>query len=937
MDFSKTLNLPKTDFPMKADLPTREPQFQQFWDEHNIYRKSVERESEKGLFLLHDGPPYSNGNIHLGHALNKILKDLVTRHRTMQGYRAPYVPGWDNHGLPIEVQVMKEFREKKEAWTPETLRKRCRSFAAEWVEVQKKQFQRLGVRGDWDNPYLTMDSAFEAKIVEVFAELAKRGYVYRGLKPVLWDPANETALANTEAEYKDHVSPSIYVKFPLVEDKNGVFDGLDKSKVSAVIWTTTPWTIPANLALAFHPDYDYVVAETESGDLLVVVGELLNSVAAACHLGPVKTVRTFKGAEVEFARFRHPLPEFERDSLATLATYVTTDTGTGVVHTAPGHGADDYFTGVKYSLPILSPVDSRGRYTEEAGPFAGLTTEEANVRVPERLRETGALLSLSEYAHSYPHSPRAPYKPLLFRATVQWFVSVDHDRLKQRALAEIEKIEWFPQTAENRIRAAVGNRPDWTVSRQRYWGVGIPVFYANGDPVMTEESLDAVVRLVRERGTDAWYEVAPEDILPEGFTFNGVPAKDFVKETDVLDVWFDSGATSMAVLESGKWEHHRYPADVYLEGSDQHRGWFNSSLMLGTAVKGAAPYRQVVTNGFTVDELGYKMSKSKGNAVDPLGVIDRYGADVLRLWVASTEYTEDTRLGDNILKQRADDYRQFRNTFRFLLGNLYDFDPAKDTVPLSEMDALDRWALSRLQEVIQACGEAFERYEFLKATQALLLFCSQDLSSFYLDVLKDRLYTVLPEDPLRRSSQTAIYYLASALARLLAPVLVHTAEEVWQHLPGADRAESVHLAAFPTVDETLRNRELEAQFATVLKIREEFDQKMQPLRDAKTLTKSSAAKATVRAGAALYQRLTAMGDTLRESLMVSQVELVNAAEMGAEAFAVAVEPALGTLCERSRFVRADVGQDPEFPTLSVKQAEIVRELQRRETTADAAA
>ena len=971
MDYSKTLNLPKTDFPMKADLPAREPGFQAFWRERDIYRKSVEKPAPKGTFILHDGPPYSNGNIHLGHSLNKILKDLVTRYRTMQGYHSPYVPGWDNHGLPIEVQVMKEFREKKEKWTPETLRKRCRTFAQEWVTVQKEQFMRLGIRGDWDNAYLTMSPTFEAKIVETFAELAKRGYVYRGLKPVLWDSANETALANTEAEYKDHVSPSIYVKFSLVDDKNGTFDGLDKSKVAAVIWTTTPWTIPANLALAFHPEYEYVVAQTESGDLLVVLGDLLESVVNANSLGAVTVVRTFKGAEVEGSHFRHPLPEMDRDSLAALATYVTTDTGTGVVHTAPGHGADDYYTGMKYGLPILSPVDSRGRYTHEAGPFEGLTTDEANVRIPERLKEVGALLSLANFPHSYPHSPRAPYKPLLFRATVQWFVSVEHEGLKQRALAEVEKVEWFPPQARNRISASVANRPDWTVSRQRYWGVGIPVFYAAGEPVMTDESLDAVVRLVREQGTDAWYEVAPEDILPAGFSYKGVPAKDFVKETDVLDVWFDSGTTSMAVLDSGVWPDLRYPADVYLEGSDQHRGWFNSSLMLGTAIRGKAPFRQVVTNGFTVDELGYKMSKSKGNTVDPLGVVERYGADVLRLWVASCEYTEDTRLGDGILKQRAEDYRQFRNTFRFLLGNLSDFNPQTDAVPADEMDALDRWAVSRLQAVVQASGDAFDRYDFLKATQAVLLFCANDLSAFYLDVIKDRLYTLLPEDPKRRSSQTALYEIASALCRLLAPVLVHTAEEVWQvlgnpspqppppegegepegkkrqdaRLPGPSLSgspspsggggwgegfpESVHLAEWPTPEVGRIHTALEAQFATVLKIREAFDGEMQPLRDAKTLTKSAAAWATVRAGATLYPVLESLRETLRESLIVPKLNLVRDDTLAPDAFAVSVQPAPGQKCERSWFVREDVGADPDYPTLSAPQVAIVRELVRR--------
>lgn len=949
MDFSKTLNLPQTDFPMKADLPTREPLFQAFWRENDLYRKSLEKDAPKGLFLLHDGPPFSNGNIHLGHALNKTLKDLIPRFRTMQGYRAPYVPGWDNHGLPIEVEVMKEFRAKKEQWTPATLRARCRAFAGEWVETQKAQFQRLGIRADWEHPYLTMAPAFEAKIVETFAEMARKGYVYRGLKPVLWDTANETALANTEAEYKDRVSPSIYVRFPLKSDPNGVFGGDSSGALSergnayTIIWTTTPWTIPANLAVAVHPDADYSVVQV-GGDKYLVAEPLRERVLAATGLSEQSSevLKTVKGRELEGMVFRHPLPSFDRDSLLALADYVTMEDGTGVVHTAPGHGADDFLTGRKYNLPVLSPVNGRGRYTEEAGEFAGLTLDEANVQVPERLKEVGNLLAHTAFNHQYPHSPRAPHKPLIFRATVQWFVSVEHDDLRNRALAEIEDVEWFPATAKNRISAAVAGRPDWTISRQRFWGVGIPVFYANGEPVMTDETLTAVVNLVREKGTDAWYEVAPEDILPAGFAYNGVPASEMTKETDVLDVWFDSGTTSMAVLDSGVWENHRYPADVYLEGSDQHRGWFNSSLMLGTAVRGAAPFKQVITNGFTMDELGYKMSKSKGNVVDPLGVIEKYGADVLRLWVASCEYQEDTRLGDAILKQTADGYRRLRNTFRFLLGNLYDFDSSKDAVPVAELDLLDRWALSRLQKLVLTCTDAFHVYDFQKATQAILLFCGSDLSSFYMDVLKDRLYTLLPEDSKRRSSQTAMHEIASVLCRLLAPVLVHTCEEVWQELnvasaalareraiSAAETTKSVHLADWPEVRAELMDEAAENVFAAILKIRGEFNAQLSAVRAAGVLTKSQEAAPTFTLGAALYARLFGHEAALTEALIVPVVHLVEDGNTDGETVWVEIAPALGTKCQRSWFVREDVGTDAEYPTLSLPQAAIVRELVRR--------
>lgn len=931
MDYSKTLNLPQTDFPMRADLPTRESTFQKLWEEKNVYAKSVDR-PDAPTFLLHDGPPYSNGNIHLGHALNKTLKDIVTRYKTLRGFRSPYIPGWDNHGLPIEVQVMKEFREKKEAWTPDTLRARCRTYAAEWVETQKNQFLRLGIRGDWDRPYLTMAPAFEAKIVETFLGMAKKGYAYRGLKPVLWDPANETALANTEAEYKDHVSPAIYV----------AFESVDEPGLRAVIWTTTPWTIPANLALAFHPDFDYAVVQTENAGKVVVLGELLEQTAQHCNFGEVTVLETRKGASFEGKKFAHPLPELSRESVGVLATYVTTDTGTGIVHTAPGHGADDYLTGMKYGLPILSPVDGRGRYTAEAGPFEGLTTNEANEKIPARLAEVGALLGSYSFTHSYPHSPRAPYRPLLFRATVQWFVSMEHDGLREKALKGIEGVQWFPAQAQNRITAAVAGRPDWTVSRQRHWGVPIALFYANGEPVMDPVAFDAAVAVVKANGVEAWYATAPEDILPAGFTYNGVEAKDFEKEKDVLDVWFDSGSTSFAVLASGVWPELSWPADLYLEGSDQHRGWFNSSLLVACALKDVPPYKAVVTNGFTVDELGYKMSKSKGNTVDPLGVVERYGADVLRLWVGSIEYTEDTKLGDNILKQLASGYSKLRNTLRFLLGSLSDFNPDTDSV--TELDPLDAWVLSKLAGVVQEVTDAYEVYEFYRATQALLNFCNVELSGFYLDVLKDRLYTLLPDDPKRRSSQTAFLTLAKTLTTLLAPVLVHTSEEVWQNLPEWEgKAESVHLAAWPevgTVDTTL-----EAKFGVVLAVRDAFNLQLEPHRQAKgaarqrakdegrqptpeeetMLSKSVEFVANVTLTPDQAAALgTGTEELMAECLMVPSLTLTTG-----DALAVELAPAPGTKCARSWFIREDVGTDPEHPTLSKAQADVVRELLRR--------
>ena len=924
MDYRNTLNLPATDFAMKADLPTREPAIQERWNELGIYQQSLSKPAPKGRFLLHDGPPYSNGNIHLGHALNKTLKDIVVKYKTMAGYEAPYVPGWDNHGLPIEVAVVKELREEKVQWTPDTLRARCREYATRWVTTQKTQFQRLGIRGDWDHPYLTMAPAFESKIVETFLGLCKQGYVYRGLKPVLWDPANETALANTEAEHKDHISPSIHVAFPLIAggDPNGVLNATPGVRV--LIWTTTPWTIPANTGLSVHPDFDYVVVGTSNHGPLLVADGLLADVTSSCALENVTELLRLRGAELVGLRFQHPLhaldPIFDRESPICPANYVTLDTGTGIVHTAPGHGPDDYITGMKHGLRVLSPVDGRGRFTEDAGPFVGISTDEGNKVIPQALTDAGALLALRDFSHKYPHAPRAPYKPLIFRATVQWFVAVDHNDLRKKALAGIDTVAWYPPQASNRISAAVAGRPDWTVSRQRHWGVPIAIFYANGEPVFDETAYDAAVAVIKENGIEAWYSMSPVDILPDGFTYKGIPASEFTKEKDVLDVWFDSGSTSFAVLDSGVWPDHSWPADLYLEGSDQHRGWFNSSLMIATAMRGVPPYRAVVTNGFTVDELGYKMSKSKGNTIDPLGTIDRYGADVLRLWVGSIEYTEDTRLGDGILKQLADSYRKLRNTVRFLLGNLAGYNPATDAVAVAELHPLDAYALSRLQSLITDVTAAYDEYAFYKATQAVLNYCNVELSAFYLDVLKDRLYTELPDSPLRRSSQTVLWEICSALCRMMTPILSHTCEEIWQHLPGtADIAISPQLADFPVADPAKVNADVEALFGTILQVRDAFNASMETVRAEGGITKSAEAWATVTAPLD-----AAHIDVLREALIVAKLELTTGSEIS-----VTVQASPGQKCMRSWFIREDVGTDPEHPTLSIPQALIVRELIRR--------
>ncbi|MDH7569965.1 MAG: isoleucine--tRNA ligase, partial [Armatimonadota bacterium] len=670
MEYRSTLNLPKTDFAMKANLAQREPEMQRRWEEMRLYQRTLEKPSPRGRFVLHDGPPYSNGDIHMGHALNKILKDVITRFRSLQGYHAPYVPGWDNHGMPIENNVAREFLQKGLRPGRVELRRRCREYAAHWVNVQCQQFRRLGVRGDWEHPYLTMDYAFEARLVEVFGELAEAGYIYRGLKPVHWCPTHETALAEAEVEYAEHVSPSIYVRFPLRADPNGIFGNAPRERCYTIIWTTTPWTIPGNLAVAVHPDEEYVVVR--AGEVYYLLAEpLLLPTMKAIGVDQYEVIERRPGAALTGMVFGHPF--FDRDSVLLTATHVTMDAGTGVVHTAPGHGREDFELGQIHGLPALCPVDERGRFTEEAGPFAGLDLEEGNRAVLAALRERGALLQESPFSHQYPHCWRC-HNPTIFRATVQWFMSVDANGLRQEALKAIERVQWLPPDSINRINAMVAGRPDWCLSRQRAWGVGIPVFYcaACKGEILNREAINSVRDLVLREGSDAWFERPAAEILPAGFTCPHCGATEFTKETDILDVWFDSGCTCRAVLEERP--DLKFPADVYIEGSDQHRGWFNSSLMVSMGTRGEPPYRTVITHGMLLDHQGHAMHKTRGNAISPAQVVDRYGADILRLWVFSTNYNEDVRLGDEILKRVTDVYRRLRNTIRYCLANLSDFN-----------------------------------------------------------------------------------------------------------------------------------------------------------------------------------------------------------------------------------------------------------------------
>jgi isoleucyl-tRNA synthetase len=925
MDYKDTLNLPTTDFPMKADLPTREPEIAAIWAANDVYRRTVDRPGAE-RFILHDGPPYSNGDIHMGHALNKILKDMIVKYKAMQGFAAPYVPGWDNHGMPIEVNVAKEFRKTGVVPDKVTLRKRCREYAREYVERQKAQFQRLGIRGDWNNPYLTMNTPFEAEIVRTFGDLVAKGFVYRGLKPVYWCTTDETALADAEIEYVEgKKDPSIYVRFPLARDPNSVFGDAPADRAYTIIWTTTPWTIPANVAVAVSPTAEYVVARTGAGDYYVLAAALLDATMKAADVSDYEVVQRLPGRGLDGLVFRHPLHAdggpYARESVLVHADYVTMEDGTGVVHTAPGHGKEDFQTGQAFGLPTLQPVLPNGVFDETAGEFAGMNLADGGKAVIERLHAVGNLLALQEVVHSYPHCWRC-HNPVIFRATVQWFMSIDHEGFRERALADIRGVQWFPPESIHRISAMVGGRPDWCLSRQRAWGVGIPAFYCNGcgEPVLTPESIDAVYRLTLAEGSDVWYERPAGEILPAGFACPHCGGGDagFTKETDVLDVWFDSGSTCRAVLELRP--ELSFPANVYLEGSDQHRGWFNSSLMIGDSTRGRPPYRQVITNGWMLDERGKAMHKSHGNAIAPSEIVNNYGADVLRLWVASTNYFEDVRFGPNIVKQTAKQYVDLRNRLRFLLGTLSDFTPSRDAVAPEALTDIDRWALDRLQQLIADVTRAYEGYEFQKAARMIVEFCETDLSSFYLDVLKDRLYANAPNDPDRRSSQTALYEIASALCRMLSPILSHTAEEAWQLLPGAvETAPSVELAAFPEVDARFVDAPLREKWSALFALRDTVNRALEAARQAGAVRKSLEARVTITGAPAAVANFA--DADLVSLFLVSEVVRV---EGEGEAPAIDVTRAEGAKCVRCWLIKRDIGVDPEHPEICARCAAAVR-------------
>ena len=918
MDYSKTLNLPKTDFPMRGNLPQREPEIQNFWDEIEIYRLVQEKNAGHDKYILHDGPPYANGHIHLGHTLNKVLKDMVVKYHSMAGRDAPFVPGWDTHGLPIEQQAIKSMGINRHAVDPVKFRHYCRDYALDFVDIQREEFKRLGVRGDWANPYLTLMPHFEARQIGVFGEMARRGYIYKGLKPVYWCSVCETALAEAEVEYADKKSPSIYVKFPVKDGKNLI--PLDNTWV--VIWTTTPWTLVANLAICLHPEFEYVLAEFGS-DSYLVARELLEFFRQETGLPEPRIRQTFKGTELEGVICEHPF--IHRDSPVILGDHVTTEAGTGCVHTAPGHGHEDFVVGSKYGLSVLSPVDGQGRFTEEGGQFAGQLYTEANKGLLELLTANGTLIKQDRVSHQYPHCWRCK-QPVFFRATEQWFASVEGFR--KAALQEIDRVQWIPAWGRDRIHNMVANRGDWCVSRQRTWGVPIPIFYCTvcGNEIINDQTISHLQELFREHGSDVWFARPAGELIPAGLSCPTCGGGEFTKETDIMDVWFDSGSSHLGVLdEPGHWPELSWPADLYLEGSDQHRGWFNSSLSTSVAVTGKAPYRAVLTHGFVVDEQGRKMSKSLGNVVDPLKVINQLGADILRLWVSSSDYRGDLAVSQNILKQMSEAYRKIRNTCRFLLGNLYDFDPAAHRVNRESMLEIDHWAMLRLQKLIERVNRGYRDYEFHVVYHAVHNFCTVDMSALYLDVVKDRLYCEPAASTGRRAAQTVLYDVLSALVRLLVPVLAFTTEEIWRYLPHQeDKPVSVQLTEMPGVDESYLDPDLESRWNRLLEVRGVVTGALEKARQVKVIGNSLEANVNLYASGDILQLLEGYAAQLPALFIVSAVQL-NGPELTAPKdaiidqdlpeVAVKIDRASGAKCERCWMYHPGVGTAAEHPAL----------------------
>ena len=922
MEYKNTLNLPKTEFPIKVNHVKLEPELLEFWEKEDIYNTIKDKNKNKDKYILHDGPPYPNGDIHLGHALNKILKDIVIKYKAMTGYQTPYIPGWDCHGLPIETQMIKELGVKRKTMGIAEFRGKCKEYALKYVDIHRREFKRLGCLGDWENPYLTIQGKYESKIASLFGILADKGYVYRGLKPIHWCPTDETALAEAEIEYEDEESPSVFVKFKVkaIESKSPEFKLLQDALAGDayfVVWTTTPWTLPANVAIAAHPDHEYVAVPVGS-EIYVIADGLRESFIKKLGVKAGPIVGKFKGRILEGIICKHPF--VQREVPIVLDEYVTLDVGTGLVHIAPGHGEEDYKVGLKYKLPVVMPVDEKGYFTKEGGKYEGKRFDEANELIINDMKHEGALLFTEPIKHSYPHCWRCK-KPVIFRATEQWFISVDHNDLRGKALKAIGDTKWLPSWGENRIRGMVEQRPDWCISRQRSWGVPIPAFYCKkcGKPQYKGKFNEAVVELFRSKGSDAWFNIDAKEIL-KNIKCPDCGGSEFKKETDILDVWFESGSSHWAVLNK---EHGlSWPADLYLEGSDQHRGWFQTSLLTAVGAEGKAPFRAVLTHGFTVDEKGHKMSKSLGNVVDPQVVIKEYGADVLRLWVASADFRNDMSASREIMKQVAEAFKKIRNTCRFMLSNLNDFNKATDRVEYAKIDEMDKWVLLRLTRLIQRVRKAYEAFEYHIVFHSIHEFCVNDLSALYFDILKDRLYCDEKKGHLRRSSQTAISEVLDCIVRLCAPILSFTAEDIWKYMTKGT-AGSIFEQDIPTVNEKYADEELEKKWDRLLEIRSEVYKEIEKKRAEKTISHPLEASLEISADGKDHDVLLAEKDRLASFLIVSKVTVIRGEDGGIKA---KVTKAAAKKCERCWMYLDSVGKIKEHPSLCERCANVVNEV-----------
>lgn len=917
-ELKKTLNLPQTRFPMKANLSQREPEFLRLWDELDVYQQLRKTKVGKPLFILHDGPPYANGKIHLGHVINKVLKDFVVKSKSMMGLNSPYVPGWDCHGLPIELQVEKNTGARKKNMDPVAFRRECRKYAEKYLEIQRQQFKRLAVFGNWKDPYMTMSYSYEATIARIFGDFFKSGDVYRGFKPVHWCWSCETALADTEVEYRDHRSPSIYVKFPVEEDWGDLDPALANKKIYVLIWTTTPWTLPANLAIAFHPDFDYVAYEVPStGETYIFAEKLLEQLKNTAGLPEGRILARIPGSRFEKRNARHPF--LDRDSLLILADYVNLEQGTGAVHTAPGHGADDYYSGVKYGLEILTPVDEKGRFLKNVEYFGDQFVFDANPKIVELIKNKGMLLHSENIVHSYPHCPRC-HNPIVFRATEQWFISME--KLREKALEEIKKVEWLPAWGEERMYNMIESRPDWTISRQRAWGVPITAFYCSRcKQVLRDDRIfDFVADIYEKEGADAWYIRDVKDLLPPGVKCQNCGSVEFQKGYDILDVWFESGVSHEAVL--AKRPDLRWPAEVYLEGNDQYRGWFNSSLMTAIKTRGRAPYHTVITHGMVVDAEGHKMSKSLGNYIDPEEILKSLGAEILRLWVAMVDYREEISISKETLDRISEAYRKIRNTFRYLLSNLYDFDPSRHGVSDEQLEPLDRWAMQALSDLSKKVLEAYNRYEYHIVYHSIYRFCVVEMSAFYLDINKDRLYVSHPDSLQRRSAQTTMFEILYQLVRLAAPIFAFTTEEVWKEVPSFEgKSESVHLTEFKLEHKEYLSEQEKQEWTKLAECREQVLKLMEEARQRKEIGSSLEAgvffqykkedEATVRK----YEKF------LPDLFIASQVFLQSGDETRFE-----IRKAEGEKCLRCWQIKPEVGKNPADPSVCNRCAAVLTQL-----------